>query len=1021
MMTKKQSTIGNSISMQQRSQSLGPQPVREAQAYSAAPAAGRAASPAPRRRRLARLALQASLAALLLWSALAGDQGLAPARAAPAAAEPAASHSWLVKWRDPAQAKPLPGTRVLRRLAQPAAAGAVDVVRPADTGADTSAWLLRLQQTPEIEYVEPLSQVGLNASPLTVPTSSPSPLKVTSSSPLSSPSRLMLAAPPSNDPKLPLQHHLDQIGAKKAWSTVHDQTALTIAVIDTGVDLNHPDLKDNLIPGTNLVSPGKPPEDDNGHGTSVAGVLAGEGNNGSGVAGILWHARIMPIKALDADGFGDEERLGKAIVYAVDHGARIVVLSVGLYRYSLYLKDIAAYAESKGALLVAASGNDGISLGSKADVKFPAAYPTVVAVAGADPEGHPEPRSNTGPEIDLAAPWHVYTTAIGGGYKEEEGTSMAAPQVAAAAALVWAVHPDYKPYQIRALLRQSALDIGKPGFDPASGYGLLQVDKAVTEKLETDSFEPNNSKPQARIFPLGKRIAAELDGGADKDWYSIDVPYDGVLSIQLQGLIGAGETMPTVQITHDGDTSAQRTKDAKLGNQTMQWNVKKGRNYFDLHLFNKTLSQHLPYLLTSSFEIAPDAYEMNDKQYQAFTLSPRSQEVTGNFHQTGDLDWYAVHFDTGGTLKLTMSVDSARIDPAIGFQRQGEGMQETDEKGDGETETTRSFNVTPGQYYIRVRNSMSSQASPTASEYHLQLQVISKLTDPNEPNNKTYEATGVSPGSNYWGVVGTSSDIDWYQLRLDDTSIATVQLSGIPSGIRMKAEVYDKKQKLLMQMQSAPNEKSFTKELKLGAGVFYIKVTASASFDRQYYGLRINTDKLVAGFRDIEGTWAADSIEALSAFGVVGGSGSYRFYPDRSITRAEAVSMLVRARKPDADGGAAFLDVPRSHWAYGPIIGAASSGWVSGYPGGLFGPNQEIDREEMAVILLRAFGVNSVRPQYAPFNDVAADRWSAPAILSMKQKGLLGGYEDGSFNPEGSASRAEFATVLLRMMHLTKT
>ncbi|WP_164545409.1 S8 family serine peptidase [Paenibacillus albus] len=1000
-MNEKRSAIANSIPSMQMSE-LETKPGRNAQASFAARAARSEASPAAalpqpplRRRGFARLALHASLAALLLWSALAGEVGHpAPASAAPAGVEPAASQSWLVKWRDPAQAKPLPGTRVLRRLAQPAAAGAVDVVRPEGTGADTSAWLLRLQQTPEIEYVEPLSPVELLASP----------------------------SPATNDPKLPLQHHLDQIEAKKAWNTVHDQTALTIAVIDTGVDLDHPDLKDNLVPGTNLVSPGKPPEDDNGHGTSVAGVVAGEGNNRLGVAGILWHARIMPIKALDADGYGDEERLGKAIVYAVDHGARIVVLSVGLYRYSLYLKDIADYAESKGALLVAASGNDGVTLGSRADVKFPAAYPTVVAVAGADPDGNPEPRSNTGPEIDLAAPWHVYTTAIGGGYKAEEGTSMAAPQVAAAAALVWAVHPDYKPYQVRALLRQTALDIGNPGFDTASGYGLLQVDNAVTTALKPDSYEPNNSKNAAPVFLLGKKIAAELAGGADKDWYSIDAPYDGVISIQLQGLIGVGDEMPTVQMMHDGDTSSQRIKDAKLGNQTMQWNVKKGRNYFELHLFDKTLSQHLPYLLTSTFEIAPDAYEVNDKQYQAFTLSPRSQQITGNFHQTGDLDWYAIHFDTGGTVKLTMSVDSARIDPSVGFQRQGEAMQETDEKGDGETETTRSFNVTPGQYYIRVRNSMSAQASMAIAEYHLKLEVISKLTDPNEPNNKIYEATGVSPGSSYWGVIGTANDVDWYQLRLASTSMTTVQLSGIPSGIRMKAELYDKTQKLLAQQQSAPNETGLTKELKLGAGVYYIKVTASASFDRQYYKLKVQTDQLVAGFRDIEDHWAGDAIEALSDLGVVAGSGSYRFYPDRSITRAEAVSMLVRAVKPKAASTVVgFIDVPRSHWAYGPINSAAASGWIGGYPGGFFGPNQSIDREEMAVMLLRTFGLGSVRPVHAPFIDVAADRWSAPAIQTMKQKDLLGGYENGGFKPEASATRAEFAAVLLRTMHFTKS
>ncbi|WP_091224984.1 S8 family serine peptidase [Paenibacillus sp. BC26] len=962
-----------------------------------------AAAFAPRR-----ALLHAALAALLLWSAPAGAAPAAAAGAAPAASPPAAATAgppgaaqpaagggqdepappggWLIKWRDPALAKPLPGTRLLRRLAMPAA-GAVDVVRPEDPGADTSEWLLRLQRMPEIAYAEPIGSVKL------------------------------LAAPASNDPELPKLQHLDQIGALTAWSKVHDQLDLTIALIDTGVDLDHPDLKNNLVAGTNLVSPGKPPEDDNGHGTAVAGVLAGEGNNKEGIAGILWRAKLMPIKALDADGFGDEERLGKAIVYAVDHGARIIVLSVGLYRYSPYLRDIVQYAESKGALLVAASGNDGLALGSKAEVKYPAAYATVLAVAGVDADGKPESRSNAGPEIDIAAPWHVYTTALGGGYKHEEGTSMAAPQAAAAAALVWAVHPGYKPYQVRALLRQTAKDIGKQGVDDASGYGLLQIDRAVTGVLRADGYEPNDTRQTAHKFPLGKRIAAELAGGQDKDWYTLDAPYDGVISLQIQGLLSGGETTPILQMTHVVGGVVQGTKVTKLGNQTVEWNVKKGRNEFELHYFDSTAKQRLPYLLTSSFEIAPDSYEVNDKQYQAFTLKPQSQQVTGNFHQTGDRDWYAIHFETGGTLKLSLSTDSARIDPALAFGRQGATLQEIDENSEGETESSEPINVTPGIYYIRVHNGMSAQAGPSAASYTLHIELISKYTDPNEPNNKAYEATGVAKGSDYWGVMG-AEDADWYQLRLGSESVLSVQVTGIPSGIRMKAEVFDKRQKPLFTLQSAKNETGMVKEQRVQAGLYYVKVTASGSFDRQYYGFRMDAEQVVAGFRDITGHWAADTIVALSKDGIVEGSGNYRFYPNRSITRAEAISMLVRALNPSASAGPGFTDVTSKHWAYAAITKASGTGWVGGYPGGAFGPGKPITREEMAVILLRALQLNSARPYAATFKDVKLTRWSAPAIQTMKQKALLGGYPDGSFRPEQTASRAEFAALLLRAMNM---
>ncbi|WP_258171045.1 S8 family serine peptidase [Paenibacillus sp. R14(2021)] len=955
--------------------------------------------------RFARLALHAGLAALLLAGAPAAAAPLA-AGAAPAAMPPAAAiggpaaqaapaaaggrdepRTWLIKWRDPAQAKPLRGTRVLRRLASPAA-GAVDVVRPADPGADTEEWLLRLQNTPELEYVQPVGAV-----------------------------QLLADEPAANDPELPKQHYLDQIGAKEAWAKVHDQKDMTIALIDTGVDADHPDLKDNLVPGINLVTPGKPPEDDNGHGTAVAGVLAGEGNNKKGIAGILWQAKIMPIKALDADGYGDEERLGEAITYAVDHGARILVLSVGLYRYSPYLKDIAMYAESKGALLVAASGNDGQLLGAKAKVKYPAAYPTVLAISGADADGKPEPRSNTGPEIDLAAPWGVYTTALGGGYTYEEGTSMAAPQAAAAAALVWAVHPGYKPYQVRELLRQTAKDIGNPGFDNASGYGLLQIDQAVNGQLRVDGYEPNNSRASAKVFPLGTKIAGELNGGTDREWFAIDVPYDGVVSIGVQGMPAAGESMQTLLLSHPGDSSPQGTQDTKLGNQTVEWHVKKGRNYVELRFFNGSIKQKLPYLLTSAFDIAPDAYEMNDKQYQAFTLQPRSQQIIGNFHQKGDRDWYGVHFDTGGTLKLSVSTDSARMDPALAFQRQGEALKEIDDNSEGESEASQSINVTPGLYYIRVYNAMSAQASPSAATYKLNLLFATRYTDPNEPNDRTYEATGISPGSSYSGVIGIQGDADWYQLRLAGASMVTLHVSGIPAGITMKAEVFDKRQKPLFSLKSAPKALSMAREQKLDAGLYYMKVTASAPFDKQYYGLRVKAEKLVAGFRDIEGHWAAPAIAELNKKGIVGGSGSYRFNPNQSITRAEAVSMLVRAVKPSGTSSVSFLDVSQAHWAYSAIMSAARAGWIGGYSGSLFRPGQPISREEMAVILLRVLAIGSPRPAAAPFGDVPIGRWSAPAIATVKQLQLIGGYSGSRFEPERLATRAEFASVLARAIN----
>ncbi len=308
----------------------------------------------------------------------------------------------------------------------------------------------------------------------------------------------------ADDPFLTKQSNLQQIHMSEAWDVTQENTGMTIAIVDTGVQLSHPDLKPNLVKGVNLIQPSLPPEDDNGHGTNVAGIIGAVGNNDRGVAGMLWKTRMMPIKALEADGSGDEQKLGEGIRYAVDHGAKIVVLSLGLNKYSAYLSDIVKYAEERDVLLVAATGNEGNR------VKYPAAYPTVLAVGGVTENGQIDPRSNTGLEIDVVAPWNVFTTGLGGSYENKDGTSMAAPQVAAAAALIWGRNPEMKAYQIRQWIRQTADDLDASGWDSSTGYGSLRVDRLLTEPFSLDMYEPNQRKDQAKSISISKKDGCRL-------------------------------------------------------------------------------------------------------------------------------------------------------------------------------------------------------------------------------------------------------------------------------------------------------------------------------------------------------------------------------------------------------------------------------------------------------------------------------------------------------------------------------
>lgn len=1036
---------------------------------------------AGRRRRRGLAALAASLALVLAWAApldrFGGSfvPGHARAGASEAVADGPAAHTaddewstgkWLLKWRAGADADPalLAGTVMLSR--QPETR--VDVVAPAD-GEDPVRWLGRLAAHPDVEYIHPVGKVKLlaantgggreqaeeageaaraesgadrgarpavraavgaqadaatTAGDTTEADAVSRAVSAAASATRTTPAAAAVKAadPPGkpDDPLLDRQTHLSLIGADRAWALAPGMASdLTIAVVDTGVDLDHPDLKDNLVRGINLIAPGKPPEDDNGHGTRVAGVLAASGNNGIGTAGVLWKAKIMPVKALDESGFGDEEMLGEAIVKAVDAGAKIIVLSVGLYRYSPYMRDIVLYAEQNDVLLVAASGNDGLLHGGKAAVKYPAAYPTVLAVAGVSADGNPEPRSNAGPEIDIAAAWEVYTTARGGGYRKEEGTSMAAPQVAAAAALVWSREPDLKAWQVRERLMQTARDIGAPGRDDRSGAGLLRVDLALKTPATADAREPNDTRREAAALPVANQIGGYLSGGTDVDWFRIEAPHDGWLTLSFEGYPGERKSYPAVSATlHKANGTAVAAEWRKDDGQA-EWQVKRGSLWLELKFKNGSETAVLPYKLTTGFRMAADRYEPNDTRADAspVTLADGQLKLTGTFHREGDLDWYAVTINQTGDLKLSLSVDTMRIDPALLIRPERGTEQRVDDFGEGATERA-SIPVSPGRYLIRVRDASSASAHPVVGTYTLTMAFERRHEDPNEPNDRIYSATTLSTGAEYRGVFATAGDEDWFRFRLDGRSVVTIVLDGVPADRRVKMEVYDRRQQLLETFETPAGAGSIRGVREFDEGVHYIRLTADRPFDRSLYRLRVNTEQLAGDFRDIAGHWAEDAILRLHALGLVSGTGNWRFEPDRGISRAEAVALIVRslASAGPPSGRIAFRDVGERHWAYNAIRQATAAGIVNGMPDGTFGPSRPVTRAEASVMIGRALGLAPLGEASSTFADLEAGHWAAPMINRMKEEGLLIGSPGGLIRPDDPISRAEFSVLLLRAL-----
>ncbi|MGQ9928625.1 MAG: S8 family peptidase [Chloroflexaceae bacterium] len=290
------------------------------------------------------------------------------------------------------------------------------------------------------------------------------------------PNRIRRISRTPNDPAFPQQWGLYNIQAPEAWTITTGGPAV-VAVLDSGVDGEHPDLAGKVLPGYNALDSSANTRDDNGHGTAVAGLIAANTDNGAGIAGLCWECRVLPVKVVDALGVGDDAGLARGILWAANNGARVINMSLGGEGDSRLLREAIDYAAGRGIVLVAASGNER-QAGNP--VTYPAAYPDVIAVGATGNDDSVTAFSNTGDYLDLAAPGvGLWTTLPGGNYGPPNGTSFSSPYVAAAAALVLSQRPDLGRADVRCILEASADDRGPPGKDSEYGWGRLNVFRAV--------------------------------------------------------------------------------------------------------------------------------------------------------------------------------------------------------------------------------------------------------------------------------------------------------------------------------------------------------------------------------------------------------------------------------------------------------------------------------------------------------------------------------------------------------------
>ena len=342
----------------------------------------------------------------------------------------------------------------------------------------------------------------------------------------------------ATDPMLEQQWALNEpaaIGAPEAWTQTRGDGVI-VAVLDSGVQLDHPDLAANLwtnpgevagngvdddhngyvddVHGVNTIDHSGNVGDDGGHGTHVAGIVAARGGNGVGGSGLAPDARIMAIKVLDANTTGNSEFLAEGIRYAVDKGARILNVSLNGDGSSSTLDDAIRYAGQKGATIVASSGNNGRDLDVKPSYPASSSDPAVLTVSASDDEGNLLSFANRGlNSVDLAAPgMTILSTALGSKYEFRAGTSMAAPYVAGALALLSAARPDMSQSDLRGALLASAPRL--KGLTGLLGSGELNVASALHAILPGDRWRSAPAVAVAASVPAATllRLRLRTDG-----------------------------------------------------------------------------------------------------------------------------------------------------------------------------------------------------------------------------------------------------------------------------------------------------------------------------------------------------------------------------------------------------------------------------------------------------------------------------------------------------------------------------
>lgn len=343
------------------------------------------------------------------------------------------------------------------------------------------------------------------------------------------------------DPKVSEQYYIDMLNLNKAHQLA-GKNKVTVAVIDQGVDMQHPELKGKLLPGYNAVNPMNQGSPDF-HGTHVTGIIAGNKNNGIGGFGVNPNVNILPIDVFDRGYGAYDYAIADGILHAVEKGAKVINMSLGGPMKSPVIEEAIKKALDKNITIVAAAGNDGAAM-----VNYPAAYEGVISVGSVNKEKKLSDFSTYGPSVDVVAPGdEVYSTLYDyekkSSFTQMSGTSMASPMVAGVASLLLSKHPNLTPMQVEYILEHTTEDLGAKGFDVKFGNGLvnpvaaLQYDVKKLPALSNENLTVKEILEKAEEVDLAKTsvINGVITKPFEEKWYQTEVKAGEYIQFSLEG------------------------------------------------------------------------------------------------------------------------------------------------------------------------------------------------------------------------------------------------------------------------------------------------------------------------------------------------------------------------------------------------------------------------------------------------------------------------------------------------------